>query len=99
MKRATPMFARAVHPGGILKDELEELGITPIAFAREIAVPLIRVNPNTQLFIRPLVLRQMLGSLDLQSDQVVFCLALTEEIFPPEKRDTAHMKCPSLCLN
>ena len=38
------MFTRAVHPGEILKDELEELGITPTAFAREIAVPPNRVS-------------------------------------------------------
>ncbi len=38
------MFARAVHPGEILKGELEELGITPTAFAREIAVPPNRVS-------------------------------------------------------
>ena len=44
MKRATPMFTRAVHPGEILKDELEEFGITPTAFARQIAVPPNRVS-------------------------------------------------------
>ena len=38
------MFARAVHPGEILRDELEELGITPTAFARQIAVPPNRVS-------------------------------------------------------
>ena len=38
------MFTRAVHPGEILKDELEELGITPTAFARQIAVPPNRVS-------------------------------------------------------
>ena len=38
------MFKRAVHPGEILKDELEELGIAPTAFAREIAVPPNRVS-------------------------------------------------------
>ena len=38
------MFMRAVHPGEILKDELEELGITPTAFARQIAVPPNRVS-------------------------------------------------------
>ena len=38
------MFARAVHPGEILKDELEKLGITPTAFAREIAVPPNRIG-------------------------------------------------------
>ncbi len=40
----TQMFTRAVHPGDILKDELEELGITPTAFARQIAVPPNRVS-------------------------------------------------------
>ena len=33
------MFMRAVHPGEVLKGELEELGITPTAFARQIALP------------------------------------------------------------
>ena len=30
---------RAVHPGEILKDELEERGVTPASFARQIDVP------------------------------------------------------------
>ena len=38
------MFRRAVHPGEILKDELEELGIAPTAFARQIAVPPNRIS-------------------------------------------------------
>ena len=38
------MFERAVHPGEVLKDELEELGIAPTAFARQIAVPPNRVS-------------------------------------------------------
>ena len=38
------MFKRAVHPGGILKDELDELGITPTEFARQIDVPPNRVS-------------------------------------------------------
>ena len=33
------MFKRAVHPGEVLKDELEDMGITPTAFARRINVP------------------------------------------------------------
>ena len=33
------MFMRAVHPGEVLKGELEELGITPTEFARQIDVP------------------------------------------------------------
>ena len=32
------MFMRAVHPGEILKDELDELDITPTEFARQIDV-------------------------------------------------------------
>ena len=32
------MFMRAVHPGQVLKDELEELGITPTERAEDIAV-------------------------------------------------------------
>ena len=43
MKGAPPMFMRAVHPGEILRDELEELGITPTEFARQIAVPPNRI--------------------------------------------------------
>ena len=38
------MFKRVVHPGAILKDELEELGITPTEFARQIDVPPNRVS-------------------------------------------------------
>ena len=38
------MFMRAVHPGSVLKDELEELGVTPTEFARQIAVPPNRVS-------------------------------------------------------
>ena len=38
------MFKRAVHPGTILKDELDELGITPTEFARQIDVPPNRVS-------------------------------------------------------
>ena len=38
------MFKRAVHPGEILKDELEELGVTPTSFARQIGVPPNRVG-------------------------------------------------------
>ena len=38
------MLKRAVHPGEILKDQLEELGVTPTEFARQIAVPPNRVS-------------------------------------------------------
>ena len=38
------MFMRAVHPAAVLKDELEELGITPTEFARQIDVPANRVS-------------------------------------------------------
>lgn len=38
------MFMRAVHPGAILKDELEEIGVTPTEFARQIGVPPNRVS-------------------------------------------------------
>ena len=38
------MFMRAVHPGEVLKGELEELGIAPTEFARQIAVPPNRVS-------------------------------------------------------
>ena len=38
------MFKRAVHPGLILKDELDELGISPTEFARQIDVPPNRVS-------------------------------------------------------
>ena len=38
------MFRRVVHPGGILKDELAELGVTPTEFARQIAVLANRVS-------------------------------------------------------
>lgn len=38
------MFKRPVHPGVILKGELEELGITLTEFARQIDVPANRVS-------------------------------------------------------
>lgn len=38
------MFMRAVHPGEILKDELNELGVSPTEFARQIDVPPNRVS-------------------------------------------------------
>ena len=38
------MFKRAVHPGVILKDELDELDITLTEFARQIDVPTNRVS-------------------------------------------------------
>ncbi len=38
------MFKRAVHPGEVLKDELEEMGVTPTAFARQIDVPPNRIG-------------------------------------------------------
>ena len=38
------MFKRVVHPGGILQDELEGLGITPTELARQIDVPPGRVS-------------------------------------------------------
>ena len=38
------MFMRAVHPGEVLKGELDELGITPTEFARQIDVPPNRVG-------------------------------------------------------
>lgn len=38
------MFMRAIHPGAILKDELEELRVTPTEFARQIEVPPNRVS-------------------------------------------------------
>ena len=38
------MFLKAVHPGEILKDELEELDVTPTEFARQIAVPPNRIS-------------------------------------------------------
>ncbi|MBO0711734.1 MAG: HigA family addiction module antidote protein [Acetobacteraceae bacterium] len=38
------MFKRTVHPGDILKDELDELGVTPTEFARQIDVPPNRIS-------------------------------------------------------
>jgi antitoxin HigA-1 len=38
------LFKRIVHPGAILLDELDELGITPTEFARQINVPPNRVS-------------------------------------------------------
>ena len=38
------MFKRAIHPGVILKDELEELGVLPTELARQIQVPPNRIG-------------------------------------------------------
>ncbi|WP_420442867.1 HigA family addiction module antitoxin [Candidatus Poriferisodalis sp.] len=38
------MLRRVVHPGEVLKGELEEFGITPTEFARQISVPPNRVS-------------------------------------------------------
>ena len=38
------MFMRAVHPGKVLKDELDELGVTPTEFAWQIDVPANRIS-------------------------------------------------------
>ncbi len=38
------MLRRVVHPGEVLKGELEEFGITPTELARQIAVPPNRVS-------------------------------------------------------
>ena len=43
-KEEVGMFMRAVHPGEVLKGELEELGITPTELARQIEVPANRVS-------------------------------------------------------
>ena len=38
------MARPAIHPGEILRAELEELGITPTEFARQISVPPNRIS-------------------------------------------------------
>jgi addiction module HigA family antidote len=38
------MLMRAVHPGEVLKDELDELGVSPTQFARQIEVPPNRIS-------------------------------------------------------
>jgi addiction module HigA family antidote len=38
------MLKRVVHPGDILKDELEERGVLPASFARQIDVPPNRIS-------------------------------------------------------
>lgn len=38
------MARPAIHPGEILEDELEELGVTPTELARQIAVPPNRIS-------------------------------------------------------
>jgi antitoxin HigA-1 len=38
------MSLPAIHPGEILADELTEIGVTPAALAREIAVPPNRIS-------------------------------------------------------
>ena len=38
------MLKRAVHPGEILKDELEERSVSPANFARQIDVPANRIS-------------------------------------------------------
>ena len=41
---ANAKFKRAIHPGEILKDELEEFGVSRTAFARQIDVPPNRIS-------------------------------------------------------
>lgn len=43
-KRGSGMLRRVVHPGEVLKDELEEFGVSPTELARQIAVPPNRVS-------------------------------------------------------
>ena len=38
------MLKRVVHPGAILEDELEERGVSPAHFARQIDVPANRIG-------------------------------------------------------
>lgn len=38
------MFMRAVHPGEVLKEELEELGVSAAEFSRQIDVPPNRIS-------------------------------------------------------
>ncbi len=38
------MLKRAGHPGEVLKDELEEMSVTPTSFARQINVPPNRIG-------------------------------------------------------
>ena len=38
------MFKRVVHPGDVLREELEELGTSPATFARQIDVPLSLIH-------------------------------------------------------
>lgn len=38
------MFRRAVHPGEILKEELDEMGVSPTAFSRSVDVPPNRIS-------------------------------------------------------
>ncbi len=38
------MLKRVVHPGSILRDELEELGVAPAEFARRVDMPAGRVD-------------------------------------------------------
>lgn len=38
------MFKRIVHPGEILRDELDELNVLPTEFARQIDVPPNRIS-------------------------------------------------------
>ena len=38
------MFKRIVHPGKILKEELDEIGTSPTELSRQIGVPLNRIG-------------------------------------------------------
>lgn len=38
------LFERAVHPGEVLRGELDELGVSQAAFARQIRVPSDRIS-------------------------------------------------------
>lgn len=42
------MMRSAIHPGEILADELEEIGVSPTELARQLAVPANRISQIVQ---------------------------------------------------
>jgi antitoxin HigA-1 len=44
LKEAKTMTRPAIHPGAILADELEEIGITPTELSRQLGVPPNRIS-------------------------------------------------------
>ena len=74
------MLKRVVHPGEILKDELETRGVSPTSFARQIDVPPNRIS---QILSGK---RAVTGDSALRNLQAQYDLAVAEQLVGAEVR-------------